>query len=50
VTPVYSQLSSILQVALHRVLTRQDEPGPALQEAAGQMRALLARVKLGPRS
>ena len=50
VTPVYSQLSSILQVALHRVLTRQEEPGPALQEAAGQMRALLARVKLGPRS
>ena len=36
VTPVYSQLSSILQVALHRALTRQEEPGPALQEAAGR--------------
>ena len=50
VTPVYSQLSAILQVALHRALTRQEEPGPALSRAAAQMRALLARVKLGPAS
>ena len=48
VTPVYSQLSEILQISLHRALTRQQEPGAALQEAAEAMRALLAKVKLGP--
>jgi multiple sugar transport system substrate-binding protein len=48
VTPVYSQLSAILQVALHGVLTRQDGPRPALERAAAEMRALLARVGLGP--
>jgi multiple sugar transport system substrate-binding protein len=48
VTPVYSQLSAILQVALHRALTRQVEPRPALSEAAGEMRALLDRVGLHP--
>ena len=46
VTPVYSQLSAILQVSLHRALTRQQEPRPALEAAAAEMRALLARVKL----
>ena len=49
VTPVYSQLSEILQISLHRALTRQQEPRAALQEAAAAMRALLAKVKLGPR-
>ena len=48
VTPVYSQLSAILQVALHRALTRQEEPDAALQQAAAEMRALLARVRLSP--
>ena len=48
VTPVYSQLSEILQISLHRALTRQQEPRAALQEAAEAMRALLAKVKLGP--
>jgi multiple sugar transport system substrate-binding protein len=48
VTPVYSQLSEILQISLHRALTRQQEPRPALQEAAAAMRTLLAKVKLGP--
>jgi multiple sugar transport system substrate-binding protein len=48
VTPVYSQLSAILQVALHRALTRQEEPRAALQQAGAEMRALLARVKLSP--
>jgi multiple sugar transport system substrate-binding protein len=48
VTPVYSQLSEILQIALHRALTRQQEPRAALTEAAAGMRALLAKVKLGP--
>jgi len=48
ITPVYSQLSEILQIALHRVLTRQQEPGPALHEAADAIRTLLAKAKLGP--
>jgi multiple sugar transport system substrate-binding protein len=50
VTPVYNQLSEILQVSLHRALTRQQEPRAALHEAADAMRSLLARVKLGPPS
>lgn len=48
VTPVYAELSGILQVWLHRALTRQEEPRPALQKAAQEMRALLARVELEP--
>ncbi len=47
-TPVYSELSDILQVSLHRALTGQQEPAAALREAARDMRALLARVKLQP--
>ena len=48
VTPVYTQLSSILQVSVHRALTRQQEPRTALTEAAAAIRALLARLQLGP--
>jgi len=48
VTPVYSELSDILQIALHRALTRQQEPRPALQDAAAAMRALLAKARLAP--
>jgi multiple sugar transport system substrate-binding protein len=48
VTPVYHELSQILQISLHRTLTRQQQPRPALREAAAAMRALLARVKLAP--
>jgi multiple sugar transport system substrate-binding protein len=47
VTPVYTQLSDILQIYLHRALTRQLEPGPALASAAAEMQALLDRVGLG---
>jgi multiple sugar transport system substrate-binding protein len=46
-TPVYSQLSSILQVSVHRALTRQQEPRTALAEAAVAIRALLARLQVG---
>jgi multiple sugar transport system substrate-binding protein len=46
VTPVYSQLSSILQVSLHRALSGQQEPRAALDEAAAEMRTLLRRVRL----
>jgi multiple sugar transport system substrate-binding protein len=48
VTPVYSQLSEILQVALHRALTRQLQPEAALHEAATAMQELLQRVRLAP--
>ncbi len=48
VTPVYSELSQILQVSLHRALTGQQAPAPALRQAAEAMRRLLARAKLTP--
>jgi multiple sugar transport system substrate-binding protein len=47
VTPVYTQLSEILQIYLHRALTRQSEPGPALAQAQREMQRLLNRVGLG---
>jgi ABC-type glycerol-3-phosphate transport system substrate-binding protein len=46
VTPVYSELSEILQVSLHRALTGQQTPATALAEAAANMRALLSRSGL----
>lgn len=46
VTPVYTQLSGMLQIRLHRALTGQQEPAAALTEAAREMRALLASVGL----
>jgi multiple sugar transport system substrate-binding protein len=48
ITPVYHELSQILQISLHRALTRQQEPRAALRDAAAAMRALLAKVKLAP--
>ena len=47
VTPVYTQLSDILQVYLHRALTRQQEPAAALGHAAAEMQVLLDRAGLG---
>jgi multiple sugar transport system substrate-binding protein len=46
VTPVYSELSEILQVSLHRSLTGQQTPAAALDEAAANIRALLRRSGL----
>jgi multiple sugar transport system substrate-binding protein len=46
VTPVYTELSEILQVRLHRALTRQEEPAAALAAAAKDMRELLEKVGL----
>jgi multiple sugar transport system substrate-binding protein len=46
VTPVYSELSEILQVRLHRALSGQDRPDIALRMAANEIRALLARSGL----
>jgi hypothetical protein len=50
VTPVYTELSEILQIYLHRALTRQLDPGPALASAAKEMQALLDRAGLGKES
>ncbi len=46
VTPVYSELSEILQVSLHRALTGQQPPSTALAQAAANIRAMLARSGL----
>jgi multiple sugar transport system substrate-binding protein len=49
-TPVYSELSSILQVSLHRALSGQQTPALALRDAARDMQNLLTRVHLQPAS
>jgi multiple sugar transport system substrate-binding protein len=49
-TPVYTELSDILQVSLHRALSGQRAPSTALHEAADRMRAVLARVRLSTAS
>jgi multiple sugar transport system substrate-binding protein len=46
VTPVYSELSEILQVRVHRALSGQQTPTVALGEAAREIRSLLARTGL----
>jgi ABC-type glycerol-3-phosphate transport system substrate-binding protein len=46
VTPVYSELSDVLQIHLHRALTRQAEPREALANAAADMRRVLERSGL----
>jgi hypothetical protein len=47
VTPVYNQISEILQIQLHRALTRQTTPAAALAQAQSDMQQLLDRVGLG---
>ncbi len=47
VTPVYTQLSEILQIYLHRALTRQSDPDAALAQAQTEMQRLLDRSGLG---
>jgi multiple sugar transport system substrate-binding protein len=44
VTPVYTELSGILQVHLHRALSGQQTPRAALTRAAAEIRALFART------
>jgi multiple sugar transport system substrate-binding protein len=48
VTPIYTELSSVLQVHLHRALTGQETPQDALARAAAGMRAVIERAGLGP--
>jgi ABC-type glycerol-3-phosphate transport system substrate-binding protein len=45
-TPVYTQISGILQVHLHRALTHQEPPAEALARAAAAMRTILAQSGL----
>lgn len=44
VTPIYTELSEILQIQLHRALVRQVEPRQALDAAAAQINALIERT------
>jgi ABC-type glycerol-3-phosphate transport system substrate-binding protein len=44
--PIYSQLSDLLQIQLHRSLTGQIAPSQALREAARQMNALIERTRV----
>lgn len=46
VTPIYSQLSDLLQIQLHRALTGQAAPAVALKEAARAMEALVDRTRV----
>jgi multiple sugar transport system substrate-binding protein len=46
VTPIYSQLSDLLQIQLHRALTGQASPADALHDAARQMNALVERTRV----
>jgi len=42
VTPIYAELSTALQIQLHRALSGQVAPGPALATAADDMRRIAA--------
>ena len=44
VTPIYTEMSDILQIELHRALVRQAEPKEALDQAARQIEALIERT------
>jgi multiple sugar transport system substrate-binding protein len=44
VTPIYNELSEILQIQVHRALVRQAEPKQALDEAAARINTLIERT------
>jgi multiple sugar transport system substrate-binding protein len=44
VTPIYTELSEILQIELHRALVRQAEPHDALNSAAARINVLIDRT------
>ncbi|MFL5578031.1 MAG: ABC transporter substrate-binding protein [Gemmatimonadaceae bacterium] len=46
VTPIWTQLSEILQIHLHRALVRQTSPEDALRAAAREMDALMERTRV----
>ena len=45
-TPIYSQLSELLQIDLHRTLSGQVAPDRALHDAARAMNALVERTRI----
>jgi hypothetical protein len=45
-TPIYSQLSELLQIDLHRALSGQVNPDRALHDAARAMTALIERTRV----
>ena len=45
-TPLWSELSERLQIAVHTVLSGDAEPAAALRDAAADMNALIARSGL----
>jgi ABC-type glycerol-3-phosphate transport system substrate-binding protein len=49
-TPVYAELSDIVQIHVHRCLSGQETSAEALRAAAREIDALLARVGLLPGS
>ncbi|HEX5581458.1 MAG TPA: extracellular solute-binding protein, partial [Gemmatimonadaceae bacterium] len=46
VTPIYSQLSELLQIRLHRALSGQATPAAALRDAAAEMNRLVERTRV----
>lgn len=46
VIPIYSQLSELLQIHLHRALVGEETPADALRAAAQQMEALIERTHI----
>jgi len=44
VTPIYTEMSEILQIELHRALVRQAEPQAAMNTAASRIEALMKRT------
>jgi multiple sugar transport system substrate-binding protein len=50
VTPVYTELSHLLQIHLHRTLSGQETAAEGLRRAGDEMRDLLRRVGLAPDS
>ena len=44
VTPIYTEMSEILQIELHRALVRQAEPQAAMNAAARRIEALIERT------
>ena len=49
VTPIYTELSGLLQIQLHRALTGQASPADALHEAARQMNGVIRESGLADR-
>jgi hypothetical protein len=46
VIPIWTQLSELLQIQLHRALARQTSPEEALRNAAREMNALIERTRV----